>query len=70
MLNVDKIQALLRDRRLDIIGDATGLHRNTLSAIRDGKNTNPSYETVCKLSDYFQRDVLLSQKTDGDRDDG
>jgi transcriptional regulator with XRE-family HTH domain len=69
MLNVDKIQVLLLDRRLDIIGGATGLHRNTLSAIRDGKNRNPSYETICKLSDYFQRDVALRHNTTGGGDD-
>jgi transcriptional regulator with XRE-family HTH domain len=31
----------------------TGVHRNTLSAIRLGKNANPSYATVKTLSDYF-----------------
>jgi transcriptional regulator with XRE-family HTH domain len=53
MLTLDKIVGLLKDRRLDIVSDATGIHRNTLSGIRAGKITNPTYETVKRLSEYF-----------------
>jgi transcriptional regulator with XRE-family HTH domain len=53
MLTLDKIVGLLKDRRLDIVSDATGVHRNTLSGIRTGKITNPTYETVKRLSEYF-----------------
>ena len=53
MLDLDEIRAKLADRRLDVVADATGLHRNTLSSIRSGKIDNPSYAAVKKLSDYL-----------------
>ena len=53
MLTLDKIKEMLGDRRLDIVSDATGIHRNTLMAIRDGKNTNPTYQTLSRLAAYF-----------------
>jgi transcriptional regulator with XRE-family HTH domain len=57
MLTLDKIMGLLKDRRLDIVSDATGVHRNTLSGIRAGKIKNPSYETVKRLSEYFHEQL-------------
>ena len=53
MLDLDEIKAALRDRRLDMVSEATGLHRNTIAGIRSGKVANPSYEAVKALSDYF-----------------
>lgn len=53
MLTLDKIKDALADRRLDVVSKATGLHRNTLAAIRDGRHGNPTYETVRRLSDYL-----------------
>ena len=53
MLTLDKIKHLLADRRLDIVSKATGIHRNTLSGIRDGRMKNPTYDTLRKLSEYF-----------------
>ena len=53
MMSLDQIREALRDRRLDIVSRETGLHRNTLSAIRSGKNENPKYIVIKALSDYF-----------------
>jgi len=53
MLTLDKIKHALADRRLDVVSKATGIHRNTLSGIRDGRATNPTYDTIRKLSEYF-----------------
>lgn len=53
VLALDDIKRLLADRRLDIVSSATGVHRNTLAAIRDGKNDNPTFKTLQSLSDYF-----------------
>ena len=53
MLTLNEIKRLLADRRLDIVSSATGVHRNTLAAIRDGKNENPTLRTLQGLSDYF-----------------
>ena len=35
------------------VAEATGLHYNTILVIHSGKRTNPSIETVKKLSDYL-----------------
>jgi transcriptional regulator with XRE-family HTH domain len=53
MMTLDKIMGALADRRLDVVSEATGVHRNTLSAIRSGKLKNPSYATVKAISDYL-----------------
>ncbi|CAB4166137.1 hypothetical protein UFOVP845_13 [uncultured Caudovirales phage] len=53
VLTLNEIKRLLADRRLDIVSSATGVHRNTLAAIRDGKNDNPTHRTLQSLSDYF-----------------
>jgi len=53
MLTLSQIQQLLADRRLDVVSEKTGLHRNTLAAIRDGSNGNPTLKTIEALSDYF-----------------
>lgn len=53
MLSLGKIMQLLMDRRLDVVSRETGVNRNTLADIRDGKNRNPTYRTLAKLSNYF-----------------
>lgn len=37
-----------------MVADATGIHYATIQAIKSGRVTNPSYETVKALSDYFE----------------
>lgn len=53
MLDLDEIRAKLADRRLNVVADATGLHRNTVSDIASGRIINPSYLAVKALSDYL-----------------
>lgn len=53
MLTLGQIVAMLQDRKLDVVSAKTGLHRNTLAAIRDGRNSNPTLKTVEALSEYF-----------------
>lgn len=53
MLTLDKIRAMLTDRRIDVVSKATGIHRNTVAGVRSGKITNPSYDTVLRLSEYL-----------------
>lgn len=60
MLTIDQIKRMLADRRLDVVSEATGLHRNTLAAIRDGRHENPKYETMRKLSEYLSAQCGLS----------
>lgn len=54
MMTLNQIKALLRDRRLDVVSDATGLHRNTLAYIRDSEGANPTEKTLAALSGYFE----------------
>ena len=54
MLSIEQIQAALRDRRISAISLATGVHRNTITGIRDkGPEANPTYGVLKSLSDYL-----------------
>lgn len=53
MMTIDEIRAALQDRRLTVIAAQTGLHYNTISAIKRGDQTNPQYDTMIKLSTYL-----------------
>lgn len=52
-MTLDQIITALKDRRLDMVSKATGLHRETLRRIRDGLAVSPSHDTVEKLRAYF-----------------
>lgn len=56
MLKIEEIRKRLLDRRLAMVADSTGIHYATIHAIRNGKVTNPSYETVRLLSEYLEDD--------------
>lgn len=53
MLTLEQIRRLLADRKMTAVSEMTGVHRNTLSAIRDGKNDNPTLKIMQRLSDYL-----------------
>ena len=53
MLDLDEISRRLQDRVLSVVADATGLHRNTLAAIRSGKKTSVNKTTIAILSTYL-----------------
>ncbi len=55
MLSLDQIVLLLKDRRLSVVSEATGLSVKTIAAIRNGKETNPKYGTIALLSGYLNR---------------
>jgi len=50
---LDWIKSALADRRVSIVSEKTGLHPNTIARIRDGKNENPTLETLNKLAVYL-----------------
>jgi transcriptional regulator with XRE-family HTH domain len=54
MMALAHIRWCLEDRKLDVVSAKTGVHRNTLSAIRDGRNENPTLRTLEALSEYFE----------------
>lgn len=51
---LDEVRRLLQDRRIDKVSAATGLSRETVAAIRDGRNDNPTLATLQKLMDYLR----------------
>lgn len=54
MMTVEQVSEALKDRRIDKVADATGLHRTTVVAIRDGKVKDPSFGTMQRLSEYLE----------------
>ena len=55
-MTLEEIQRALRDRRINIVAEETGLHYNTIRNIRDGKNTNPTYFVVSALTNYLKEE--------------
>ena len=51
---LDFIRSNLADRRPCVVAEKTGLHRNTVAAIRDGKETNPKLSTLELLASYLR----------------
>ena len=58
MLNLDEIKAGLEDRNVEKVSARTGIHRNTIAAIRNGTNANPTYATMKLLSDYLMMPLM------------
>ena len=54
MMTLHQIKRLLADRKLTLVSNATGIHRNTLAEIRDNPDANPTHNTLAALSDYFK----------------
>ena len=54
MITLEEIREMLQDRRIPLIVEATGLSYQTITGIRDGLTVNPEYQTLVKLSQYFQ----------------
>ena len=54
MLELSKIRELLMDSNLARVAEKIGIHANTLRNIRSGANTNPTLETMARISNYLQ----------------
>lgn len=54
MMTLEQIKQALTDRRPSMVAEATNVHVNTIRQIRDGENTNPTYNVLSALSDYLQ----------------
>jgi len=54
LFTLEQIRTLLDDRNVEKVAERTGIHRNTIGAIRAGTNQNPSYSTLKTLSDYLR----------------
>lgn len=54
MLTIENIRQKLQDRNLEAVAKATGISRQTLSSIKNGKAKMPSYQTIKTISDYLE----------------
>lgn len=54
-MELEWIRQALADRRPSVVAEKTGLHVNTITAIRDGKNTNPTLATLSALAKYLSQ---------------
>jgi transcriptional regulator with XRE-family HTH domain len=61
MLNLEQIRTALDDRNVEKVSARTGIHRNTIAAIRNGTNANPTYATMKLLCDYLAGPVIDGQ---------
>ena len=53
MLTLYEIREGLKDRRLLVVAEATGIHANTLREVRDNPLANPTYKVFKLLNDYL-----------------
>jgi transcriptional regulator with XRE-family HTH domain len=53
-MSLDKIIFELQDRNASMIARACGLRVGTVCDIRNGKQKNPSYRTIQKLTAYLE----------------
>jgi transcriptional regulator with XRE-family HTH domain len=53
LLTLDEIKRRLEDRNLSEIARRVGMRRQQIWLVAAGHNTNPSYETIKRLSDYL-----------------
>jgi hypothetical protein len=42
------------DKRLEVVASAIGVHYNTLRAIRDNADSNPTHRVLLALSTYLE----------------
>lgn len=53
MLTLEQVKERLKDRRLDMVSESTGLSVGTVARVRDGKG-DPTLKTLAALSDYLE----------------
>ena len=53
MKEIEWIRIGLLDRRPKVVAERTGLHVNTITRIRDGKESNPKINTLNLLAIYL-----------------
>ena len=53
LLTIEEIHRRLQDRRPYLVARDTGLHYNTVRAIRDNQDANPTYRAIKALSEYL-----------------
>lgn len=54
MMTLEEVRKALQDRKTGVVAEATGLNKNTVSAIKHNRRYNPNYDTYKKLVDYLR----------------
>jgi hypothetical protein len=57
MMSLIEIQRALKDRRIGIISQYTGVHVNTIREIRDNPLANPTHNVMLRLSNYLTENL-------------
>jgi hypothetical protein len=53
MLTLNQISLLLKDRKLSVVSERTGLSQDTLRGLRDSTAKAPLHSTIKVISDYL-----------------
>ena len=56
MPEIEWIRNALHDRRPKVVAEATGLHVNTIIALRRNTDRNPRIETLDRVAAYLKGD--------------
>lgn len=54
-MTIDEIKVAMKDRRVAVVADATGLSRQTIYTLLKGENSKALRSTVMALSNYLER---------------
>jgi hypothetical protein len=54
MMTLDRVREILKDRKLKVVAEGSGLAYDTVRRVAAGSNKAVSYEVVKKLSDYLE----------------
>ena len=54
MLNLEEVREKIKDRKLRVVAEQTGLNYNTVWRVATGRVKEVSYDTIKKLSDYLE----------------
>jgi DNA-binding phage protein len=57
VLTLEQIRAGLADRKLKVVAKETGLHYHTLLRIAQDEDTNPTIDTVQRISEYLTKNA-------------
>jgi len=57
MMTLERIVFELQDRNASMVARACGLRVGTVCDVKNGKQKNPNYKTIQKLSAYLQADA-------------
>jgi DNA-binding phage protein len=54
MMTLDEIRQALKDRKIAVVSESTGLSKQYLYNLMHNKTPNPSYESVMKVMRYLR----------------